>query len=97
MRFRVKLGGHVHTDGTYYHANKPGVPSIVESDIDLVKLLGPEKFARLDDAAPAAPPAADANFEKMTVKELKDYAAANNIDLGEATLKEQIISILRDA
>lgn len=33
----------------------------------------------------------DLNFEKMTVKELKEYAETNEIELGEATKKADIL------
>lgn len=36
-------------------------------------------------------------FEAMTVSELKDYAAANNIDLGEATKKADILAAIQNA
>lgn len=37
------------------------------------------------------------NFEEMTVAELKAYAAANNIDLGEATKKADILAAIKNA
>lgn len=35
--------------------------------------------------------------EEMTVAELKAYAAANNIDLGEATKKADILAAIKNA
>lgn len=35
--------------------------------------------------------------EEMTVAELKAYAAANNIDLGEATKKADILAAVKNA
>ena len=37
------------------------------------------------------------SFEEMTVAELKAYAAANNIDLGEATKKADILAAIQNA
>ena len=37
------------------------------------------------------------SFEEMTVAELKAYAAANNIDLGEATKKADILAAIKNA
>lgn len=38
-----------------------------------------------------------ADFDEMTVAELKAYAAANNIDLGEATKKADILAAIKNA
>lgn len=35
------------------------------------------------------------NFDEMTVAELKEFAKANEIDLGEATRKADIIEVLK--
>lgn len=37
------------------------------------------------------------DFEKMTVLQLKKYAKDNDIDLGDATKKDEIISVLESA
>mgnify|MGYP002672866939 CR=1 FL=1 len=39
----------------------------------------------------------DSRFSDMKVDELKAYAAEHNIDLGEATKKEDIISVISSA
>lgn len=36
-------------------------------------------------------------LEELTVAELKAYAAANNIDLGEATKKADILAAIQNA
>ena len=41
-----------------------------------------------------AEPETDEDFEKMTVAELKAYAEYNNIDLGEATKKADILKVI---
>jgi hypothetical protein len=69
-----------------------------------------ESLRRLGHVEPVAPPAAgdddipdtdvdeseDApvNLDALTVPELKDYAAANAIDLGDATKKADIIAAI---
>lgn len=40
---------------------------------------------------------AETNVDEMTVDELKAYAAANNIDLGEATKKADILAAIKNA
>ena len=45
------------------------------------------------EAAKAEPETAE-DFEKMTVAELKTYAEDNNIDLGEATKKADILKVI---
>lgn len=40
---------------------------------------------------------ADKPLEKMTVAELREYAASKEIDLGEATKKEEILQVLQGA
>ena len=39
-------------------------------------------------------PASTVDFDGMTVKQLKEYAAENNINLGGAILKADILAIL---
>ncbi len=50
--------------------------------------------------APATPVVNDAekpaDFEHMTVAELREYAAAHNIDLGERKLKADILAVLKN-
>lgn len=36
-------------------------------------------------------------IEEMTIAELKDYAAALNIELGDATKKADILAVIRNA
>lgn len=45
----------------------------------------------------ATSPNGDVPIEKMTVPQLKDYAAQNKIDLGEASKKEDILKVIQDA
>lgn len=39
----------------------------------------------------------DIPIEKMTVAQLKEYAAKHEIDLGEATKKEDVLKVIQDA
>jgi hypothetical protein len=36
------------------------------------------------------------DIDKMTVEQLKEYATANNIDLGDATKKAEILDIIKN-
>lgn len=87
---------------------KPG--EVVESEKDLAKLFnrpGSVKFERLPD-----PPQAqisqsqetvavqrkpDVDLEAMTVRDLRELAEQEEIDLSGATTKEQIVKALRQA
>ncbi|WP_019636129.1 hypothetical protein [Paenibacillus fonticola] len=42
-------------------------------------------------------PSSDVPIDKMTVPQLKEYAAEKKIDLGEATKKEDILKVIQDA
>lgn len=102
MKFKLLRGLHSHGGKTY----QPG--NVVESDTDFVARFGRLKFERLlDDTAPitqqAADQAAEAGFEtvnelrdlsKMTVSQLRTYAAENEVDLGDARTKDQILAVL---
>ena len=46
MRYRVKVGKHVHDDGLVYGSGEEA-GNVVESHLDLVKLF-PEKFERVE-------------------------------------------------
>lgn len=47
--------------------------------------------------APEKEPAAETDVDKMTVAELKEYAARNDIELGDATKKEDILAAIKGA
>ena len=75
---------------------------IVENDHDLQVRFGRNKFERLyepNERPPAAKNAAPPpdEFESMTLADLRDHAAAEEIPLGEATTKREIITVLRSA
>ncbi|MCM3131895.1 hypothetical protein M3629_03815 [Paenibacillus polysaccharolyticus] len=40
---------------------------------------------------------AETDINKMKVDELKEYAEKNGIDLGEATKKEEILNVIKEA
>lgn len=67
-------------------ANHPVIQSHAEEgDLELVKVGEPEGVE------------GDASLENMTLTQLKECAAGNNIDLGQATKKEDIIAIIKAA
>ena len=50
----------------------------------------------VQDQAPAARPDGEPPSDGWTVKELRDYAKANGITLGEAKAKDAILAVLAD-
>ena len=83
---------------------------VIETDVDLCAKFnrpGSEKFRRLPDAPDTAvanaaragfegkPLPSDDNLESMTVQQLKDLALSEDIELGDATRKDQIVQAIR--
>ena len=56
-----------------------------------------EKLKELGHTVVEAKEEKKTNVDEMTVDELKAYAAANNIDLGEATKKADILAAIKNA
>lgn len=103
FRFLLRHGGHENEDGVQYKARVPGVPAtmvnnnIVESDIDLVKRFGSEKFMKLEAGSmPEQLETGGRQLGDMTVAELRELAESMDIPLEGVTKKSDIISILRD-
>jgi len=99
MRFKLLRGLHSHK-GVTYEAGSAN--DIVESPTDLEAQFGREKFKRLHEAdtasgvAVAEAPIPDGDgLEDMTVGQLREYAEGNEIDLGEARKKDEIIAVIR--
>lgn len=69
---------------------------IVESDVDLVQRFGANKFEKITEAPQvSSSPNPWDNLESMTVKQLKAFAESQEIDLGGATGKQEILEMLR--
>lgn len=103
MRFEIIAGRHYvgpiqssDNGGMDYRTPQSiddGHSHIVESDTDLVEEFGRNKFVRLpDESLPI-----DDGLEKMTIVELKEWAASEEIDLGGLTKKSAILAVIRDA
>ena len=76
----------------------------VTSSVDLIGLFGPEKFERVPDdqqpqAAPApAPVVTDGDgLDGLTVAQLKTLAAEEEVDLGPAKRKAELVGAIREA
>jgi len=98
MKFRV-LGGNHSQDGKVFQKG-----DIVETDKPLDKIMA-NKFVRILEGASATEEAptnkldtevAD-GLQNMTVAELKAFAADEEIDLGTATKKAEILNTIRAA
>lgn len=95
--FQLMSGGHVQ-DGKFYRHDDPH-GNLVESDRPLDKLFV-NKFRRVSKQEAALIRdglAEDAKLGGMTVAELKAYAEAEEIDLGDATKKEDLLRTIRES
>lgn len=79
-----------------YNADRSGAGNVVESDVDLVARFGEDKFRKLHpgDIVPEARTSGP-DFDKMTVEQLKQHAEAQEIDLGKAETKAEILAVLK--
>ena len=89
---------------------RPGFTSgdeFVTSSVDLIGLFGQEKFERVPDdqqpqpapapaPAPAAVPDGD-GLEGLTVAQLRTLAAEEEVDLGPAKRKAELVGAIREA
>lgn len=70
-------------------------PAVIESDRDLAKLFGANKFERVDDNTPLQTEVPLLQrLQGRTIKELRDLAEEDMIDLGSATKKQDIIETM---
>ncbi len=73
-----------------------GLPDVVESDKDLVKIHGPHKFIKVE-GTPSQPAEESDGLEKMTVAQLKEVAEESEIELDDTMKKAEIIQAIRSA
>lgn len=103
FKFRLLRGTHQEgrgKDAVTYQATRSKKP-IIHTDLNLAKMFGADKFAKVKGASdPDEDEEEDeeededdevSKFEGMSVAKLKKYATANEIDLGDATKKADII------
>ena len=103
MKFRLLRGRHAVTASQAQGPEKQVIVvtktyvkgDIVESDVDLVKKSGANKWEEVEGDVPAPKPAVD--LDSMTVQQLKQYAATEEIDLDDTTKKDEIITLIRMA
>ena len=101
MRFKLLKGAHGYGKGeaaviVRWDDKHP----IVESDTDLVKAFGKEKFQRLPDQPVEEETSVEETSDElasMNEKELKKLAKAHDIDITEAANKEELINLIRAA
>lgn len=95
MKFRVLAGWACDDDGVTQHG--PG--SVFESKHpldDMFNTASSKKFERVGDSRPVAvaEPIRD-RFDNMTVNELRTFATEEEIDLGGAKTKQELITKIR--
>jgi len=83
-------GIHQDSGKTY----RPG--DIIETDKDLMRLnRGFQKIEKLTEAVPISEMPTDDDLSRMTVVSLRELAEREEIDLGDATLKTDILETIR--
>lgn len=105
MRFELLAGAHTEgevSQGTrvIYH---PG--DIIESDVDLAKMFGSEKFRKMDESEPnvakkrsqsqqtiTIPTREELN--KMSMADLRALAAEEEIDVSTTSKKEEVVNMI---
>lgn len=110
MLFRLKRGGHGSGGGDQqrrYFWNDPK-NNVVETDVDLVKAFGPDKFERLpdrialteviDQTTQSTVPVSDADgLDGMTTKELRKHAEEMGLDVSTCSNKQELVNTIRAA
>lgn len=97
MWFEILRGTHSHGDKLYAPLERDGsklegtVGNRIESDVDLEERFGGQKFKRLHDIE------SHDQYERMTIKRLRDLAEVHGIDLGDSKKKATIAAIVREA
>jgi hypothetical protein len=71
---------------------KPGKSIEAEFDEDYLKKLGSRDVFKVEASASAD---GDGDLSRLTVEDLKDLAAKEEIDLGDATKKADIVSAIQ--
>jgi len=103
--YRYQLMVGLHEDENGLHSAKDPKTNIITTHLELDKKFGREKFRRLhtdEVAAPVASSTSDNNgdreaLEGMTIKELQKYASGEEINLGDAKTKDEIIDTIIQA
>ncbi len=81
--------------GDSHHITRFHVPAI-EAYIKHLESFTPDAYAA--DGTPVEPDASQpVDFDMMTRDQLRDHAAANGIDLGDATKKADIVAAIQQA
>ena len=112
-RFKLLMGGHEHgrTDDGTPNGNLVKAPAgkavrykrgdIIETDIDLAKRLGESKFQRLRPDELGEEPQEDEvvqdTFSSMSVKEIRKFADDEELDLGDAKSRPEVLAAVRKA
>jgi len=99
MRFKVLRSVCGVREGHTLKSYGPGMPEgdVIESDKDMVAIHGANKFQRLPDHEVIETPATEEDpLAGKKVRELRELAEREGVDLGEAVLKDDILGILRE-
>jgi len=90
-KFKLLSGIHNEGGNTYYAGD------IIDSKSDLLKHNVSGSSPRYEKAAESTPSSVQSRTDQldaMTVSQLREFAEAEEIDLGEATKKAEILAVI---
>lgn len=105
MRFELLAGAH--TDGEVSQGNRviyrPG--DVIETDVDLAKMFGSDKFRKMDESEPNTPKKRPQSqqvvtvptreeLNKMSMADLRALAAEEEIDVSTTSKKEEVVNMI---
>ena len=91
-RFRLLRGIHNEGGKTY----KPGDVFDSASDLGRHNRGGGIRFEKLTEAVPISETPTNDDLSRMTVPSLRELAEREEIDLGQAVLKDDILETIRE-
>lgn len=100
MKFRVKAGSHIENNGKAYKAG-----DTFEANVDRVAQFGHDKFERVHDFDQPSQGGVvtktvfvtEATLKGMTLAELQSLAAEEEVAIGNAKTKEELVKVLKGA
>lgn len=88
----VKYQGEPYRKGQSIEADPNDIPEMIAKKVISEDTEIPEVAEVQGEPEPK-----ETDIEKMKVTELKEYAEENGIDLGDATKKDEIIEVIKEA
>ena len=95
--FKLVAGRHIHgkDENGKQIVFKPG--DTVKSEINLIERFGTDKFQLVDSKTLVSRSDPNDELAELTVRELRQYAEAEEIDVSTATKKSELIALITAA